>query len=221
MRLHLILAVVLSAAAVLLSLAPGGSAAAQGPFLGVFPNPTTDRHVTAFGSDFCAAPACSTVAITIDERVAATGIQVGPEGKFEIALTITEPAGNYTVTASQTNARGALISAQARLSVMAQDFIEPTPTPAGQGTPPPGGASPTPLPTASQTPQPGTPTPGADVSPTPIRTGGPSPTPATSPGPSEQADENGTSPWLLAAIAAAAAAALLTLALAFRRARRR
>lgn len=196
-------------------------ARAQGPFLGVFPNPTTDRQVTAFGSEFCSAPSCSTVTITIDERLAVSGVQVGPDGKFQVTFTIIDPAGNYTVTASQTNSEGSVIFAQAQLTVLGIDFIEPTavppaPSPSAQGTPP--GQEPTPTP-AGFSP---TPTELPPSSPTPPRhTGGVTPAPTTVGGRGEGTEDDWISPLLLTAIAGGGVVGLLALAIALRRASRR
>jgi photosystem II stability/assembly factor-like uncharacterized protein len=56
----------------------------------------------AYGSGFCAAPGCSTVTIRIGNRVAVKNVDVDEKGTFKATVTVTEMAGQYRVTASQT-----------------------------------------------------------------------------------------------------------------------
>jgi hypothetical protein len=215
-------AILATALCVVLTMATLGRAAANaaGPHLGVSPNPTTDRQVTAFGSDFCGAPGCSPVTIVIDDRVVASDIQVGSNGTFQTVVTTPGVAGEYVVTASQKDAEGKTISAQAPLTVMAIDQIEPTvspptPVPSPQGTPPAQATTPTASPPAEAT---ATASGHPPASPTPTESGGAA-TATSTPSADSEAGDGGEFPWLPTAIGGTIAAALVVAAFALWRLR--
>jgi hypothetical protein len=77
--------------------------------------------VTAHGSGFCSAAACSSVTLTIGGRTAARGIQVDADGKFTATFTIDEIPSRYIVTASQNAADGSILKDSATLVVAIAD----------------------------------------------------------------------------------------------------
>jgi len=80
--------------------------------------------VTVFGSGFCGAAGCSPVTVTIGDRVAVEGIQVGADGTFKATFTVTEIPARYIVTASQKGADGSLIQDTAPLVVPVGDQVQ-------------------------------------------------------------------------------------------------
>jgi hypothetical protein len=140
------------------------------PVLDVEPNPLTGTQVTAYGQNFCTDPACSPVTITLGARVVASDVPVGSDGRFQVAFDVTEPAGLYVVSATQTAADSHKIQADASFSVPTTDHnVSPpvstaSPTPAPTPAPTNAGASPTPAPSSESSPTPpppGTGTPSA------------------------------------------------------------
>jgi hypothetical protein len=176
---HLLRTVPLLVAGVMLIGAAGlNTALAQpNPVLDVEPNPLTGTQATAYGQNFCTDPACSSVTITLGSRTVASDVSVGSGGRFQAAFDVTEPAGLYVVSATQTAADGHAIRAEASLSVPTTDHnVSPpvttaSPTPAPTAPPTTTGASPTPAPSGESSPTP--PSTGAG---TPIGTPSGSPT---------------------------------------------
>jgi len=93
----------------------------------------TGDMVTVYGSNFCGTPGCSPVTVTVvdrvvrAERVAASGVQVTGDGRFQTTFTVTEDPGQYTVTASQTAADGSTLTDLAPLTVALGDLIPEQP----------------------------------------------------------------------------------------------
>jgi len=85
----------------------------------------TGDTVTAFGSGFCST-GCSPVTLMIGGRVAAQGVPVGTDGKFNVTFTIDEIPSRYTVTASQSAADGSTLTDSAPLVVALGDEIPAT-----------------------------------------------------------------------------------------------
>ena len=105
---------------------------AASPVIRVMPaRPTPGEHLTVRGSDFCGPP-CSQVTVAVDGAVAAGGVAVTTDGTFEVVVGLTPASGTSTVTATQTDARGARREAMAIVQVVASDQTNPRPTqPAG------------------------------------------------------------------------------------------
>jgi photosystem II stability/assembly factor-like uncharacterized protein len=66
----------------------------------------TGDAIQAYGSGFCSVPHCSPVTIRIGDRVAARNVDVDGTGTFKAIVTVTEMAGQYRVSASQTMEKG-------------------------------------------------------------------------------------------------------------------
>ncbi len=94
-------------------------------------------RIAIYGSGFCGASGCSPVTVKVGNRVVASGVQVGADGRFQASFTVTERIGIYTVEASQTAADGSVLSDFTRLNVPAVDYPSPTPNPSPAPTPPP------------------------------------------------------------------------------------
>jgi hypothetical protein len=126
------LAIVCAALLVAQGTAVGHTAPAATPYLqlvGTIPvsgqaTVKSGDHATAYGSGFCAAPACSTVTLTIGERVAARNVDISANGTFQISFTVLEDPGRYTVTASQRDAGGSTLEDSATLVVAVSDVEE-------------------------------------------------------------------------------------------------
>ena len=99
---------------------PGTRLAGQqqsAPFLRLVPSVTfPGRQVTAFASGFYRAPTCSPVTVEIyssraaHRRVVQAGIQVAPNGTFQIPFSVSEAPGLYTVSATQTRPDGTVVA---------------------------------------------------------------------------------------------------------------
>jgi hypothetical protein len=59
--------------------------------------------VTVYGRNFCGGTDCSSVGISIGERVITQDVKVKQNGKFSLTFVVTEPPGQYTVRAHQTS----------------------------------------------------------------------------------------------------------------------
>jgi hypothetical protein len=174
---------------------------AQLPVLDLSPNPVTDGQVTVLGKNFCGEAGCSNVTIVVEERVAASDVAVIAVGTFEITFAVTERAGMYLVTATQTLADGRILRAEASMAVPTRDHeVIPIPSPIPSPTSPPAptsGASPTST------------RPPSEASPTP-----PGPATASSPTPTGGANGragagNGGDGWVLPLILALVLLAIL------------
>jgi hypothetical protein len=99
------------------------SGAAQSPLFWLYPDiVSSGDEVAAYGRSFCGDPACSPVTITIESRVAATGVAVASDGSFSVAVRVTEPVGGpYRVLASQKLGDGSPLEVEAGVRVAASD----------------------------------------------------------------------------------------------------
>jgi hypothetical protein len=133
-----------AAGAVLLGAHP---AAADTPYLQVFPTTAgVGQRVTAYGSGFCSV-GCSSVTLAVGNQVVASGVQVATDGRFQATFTPNLTPGTYEVSARQTGPGGSTSSASASLQIAASDSgTSPTP-----GTSP-GTATPVPSATAGASP---------------------------------------------------------------------
>lgn len=131
-------------AAVILCMTPRAAFAAT-PYLQLYPTAVSvGQRVTAYGSDFCSS-GCSQVTITVGTHVAASGVTVSADGKFQAAFSVNVTPGSYRVIASQTTADGLPSSASAFLQVAATDTAaSPKPGTTPGPASPPAGPSPTP-----------------------------------------------------------------------------
>lgn len=128
----------LVAAGGLLVLAP--VAVADNALIFVYPNPAVHgQQAVVYGQNFCGASGCSDVTVSVDGAVVARGVKVKSDGSFAAGFTVTQLIGQHTVTATQTDAGGANISAEGGFRVAAGDLTSPTPSTA---PPPPGGTPP-------------------------------------------------------------------------------
>jgi hypothetical protein len=123
------LATMCAALLVLHGTAVGHTAPAATPYLqlvGTIPvsgqaTVKSSDKATAYGSGFCASPACSPVTLTIGERVAARSVDISANGTFQVSFTVLEDPGRYTVTASQRAADGSTLEDSATLVVAVGD----------------------------------------------------------------------------------------------------
>lgn len=124
----------------------GGAAAALAaapPTVYAVPNPSgPGDQVTLVGLNFCADPACSPVTVTAAGRQVATGVKVGSDGRFSADFRLSQPPGDYQVTASQQTPTGDQ-SAATRLRIAPVDRPPSTASGggAGSGTRPAGGGA--------------------------------------------------------------------------------
>lgn len=123
---------------------PVPAAAGAEPSIRLIPRPaTTGQPVNLIGVDFCGGAGCSPVTVRVDQRVAATDVAVQGDGTFNIALHVSEPEGEYTVSASQSGPAGP-IGATTTMIVATIDY------PGGATT---GAPAPPPSTTASNDPE--------------------------------------------------------------------
>ena len=80
--------------------------------------------ITAYGSGFLARPRRLLVTIQIGDRVVATNIAPDDKGNFKVPLKVTEMAGQYRVTASQTTEAGTVVRDERMLLVPAIDPVK-------------------------------------------------------------------------------------------------
>ena len=73
--------------------------------------------ITVEGSGFCGGAPCSTINLSIGDRVAVTNVPVDIKGNFQAVLTITEPTGVWEIRASQLDASGRATQAASTLVV--------------------------------------------------------------------------------------------------------
>jgi hypothetical protein len=132
-----LLAAVIATIALVALLGPPVAVGAS-PEIHVTPvQPTPGERVTVIGSGFCSAP-CSAVSVSVDGSVVATGVTVATDGTFAVMVGLTPVAGDSTITASQTDASGAVRQATTSVHIVASDPAGPTATapPAGTSQPP-------------------------------------------------------------------------------------
>jgi hypothetical protein len=196
------------------------AAEAATPRIAVDPNRVPrGTQVAVYGIGFCASPGCSAITITVDNRVAASGVAVKPDGSFAAAARISEPIGTYQVRARQTGPGGSTIQAVSQVSVAAGDQNQATTTtpktaPPPPTTPPattPGGGT-TATTTTNTSPTNTIPT-GSNTAPTGSATTGPTPPGATTSLAKQQAAStsaghgSATWPWVLLGLLGLAAIA--------------
>jgi hypothetical protein len=95
--------------------------AQEGPTLFLRPNPVpSGDQVEAIGSGYCGRTSCSTVTVTLDGTRVAEGVQVRSDGVFSATFVVEVMAGQYNVTASQSDGP-ATIASSATLTVANRD----------------------------------------------------------------------------------------------------
>jgi hypothetical protein len=79
------------------------------------------EDVTVTGQDFCAAPGCTSVTVSLNGGIPITGISVDRDGGFEHQIEAPSAPGQYQVVASQSDEQGRELTAEATLTIESRD----------------------------------------------------------------------------------------------------